>query len=163
MAGSWSAGTHEMSESVDAADTLLAGANPVTFGILYNATTANPQTAVAIAVKTGWEALVGFGTNPLLTVDLLAKPWTEYAEIRDVTHEFQVVRSGWILDSNNLLGLFDFIWLSINNDTNAAYLSLLEEVRADFYARDFVAYEDGLVRLNNYLIDNVLVLPMFYY
>ena len=150
MAGSWSSNALSVVESSPAQD--LATGNAVsTIEILTNTGKAKVQVAEFLAES--WLSLKG-----LPKIQVTALPYAELVSRKEETRDFQVATAGYVLDGNNLLGLFDTIGRSIRTPT---FTGLLAAGHKAFTARKFAEFESKLVEMNNYLIDNALVIPLY--
>ncbi len=156
MAGDWYNAAHAMYESVDEANAALGAAGALALDIIFNVNTRHA--AIAAAVQTDWQVLVGDSSSSV-AVTLTSQAWDTYLATKG-SNAFRVIRGGWILDSNNLLPFYDMISTHV---TAQAYADLLAAARVQYDARDFEAYETGLVAINDYLVDNALILPMYCY
>ena len=122
----------------------------VTLEILFN-TNAAHQTR-ATMVQTQWQSAgAAVTTTPLV--------WATFVTTRDTDHNFQVARGGWGFDSNNPLSFYT-AQTFLSGDT--AYQALLTQAAADLAALSMTAFDSDIVALNDYLIDNALILPVNY-
>jgi len=155
MEGSWSSFASSLIESIDGANGHLADAGAIVLEILYN--TSTTHAAIANTIKSEWEILVGSGASSV-SVTLNSKEWATYLDMV-INRDYVVARSGWIIDSNNLLSLFG----APNIPADSGYTEILNETTVALTNLDFDAYEAGLVALNNYLIESAIVLPIYNY
>lgn len=152
--GNWSTLAHSMNESVIEANNLLGSTNSIDIEIIYNDLTGHQL--IANEIKKQWENLSGLGSTDV-NVTLKGMPWDDFIETIYTKNDFQVARFGWLLDSNNLLNFYK----SIKYDT--MYENLLIEAQEKLSVGDYSAYENKLVELNDYLIDNAVILPLYFY
>lgn len=152
----WCLSAHSLNESKTEANTLLSTTNSISLEILYNTSTGH--TAIANSIKNDWESLVGSGATTV-NVTLNNQTWNTFLIMRDTNKNYQVVRNGWAMDSNNLLNFYK----AIKYVETVEYQNLLNQAQNDLNVLDFSAYELDLIEINNYLIDNAMVLPLYYY
>ncbi len=150
LAGPWSAAAHAHAESLGEARTTL-GNGAADLAISYNDNVA-VNAPIAAKVRDQWQAI-----GNAVTVSLSAYSWDDFVQKRDVNKSFQAARGGWGYDSNNPLPLFAAqVFLE-----TAEYASLLQAAEADLARGDFGAFDADIVALNDYLVDNCLLIPLY--
>jgi ABC-type oligopeptide transport system substrate-binding subunit len=157
LQGAWSAGLHLQAEDLNFAKTTL-GTTVVAVGILYNndGTSPNALQNMATAVQGQWQAI-----SAKVTVTLVQQPWSTFLVTRDTNKDFQVAREGWILDSNNPLPFYETLSPILGN--YSGFAALMTTATHDLSTKSFSAFDADLVALNDYLVDNALVVPLYNY
>ncbi len=157
MAGPWMVSALSLSESIQTANTLLGEHADIEFGILFNDSPEN-QT-IAESLQSSWQNLSGSGFTAV-TVNLTSQAWDAFIQTRDTDKNFDVARHGWVMDSNNLLVFYESLGNYIDDD---AYTGWLTSARDKLESGDITGYENDIVAINNYLIDNAFILPLYSY
>lgn len=159
IGGDWSAQAHAFVEDVDQANAALGAAGAVAVPITVNDSAR--QITIATKVTESWEALDGDGSSSI-DATTTAVAWTDFLAIYDTSHDYSVIRMALNLESNNLLPQYEMIAGAFSSP-DAGFESLLSEARNDMASGDWTAFDADLVALNDYLVDNALVMPIHQY
>ncbi|MNB79469.1 Oligopeptide-binding protein OppA precursor [compost metagenome] len=149
------------SEDLAAAKTLLdeglkeEGLDKLSFTVTYNTSEGHQKIAVAIADQ--WKKALG------VEVKLENKEWGVFIEDRHNLN-YQVARAGWSADYNDPMTFLD-MWVTGggNNDSgyaNPDYDKLIQEAKS---SADNAVRQEKFVAAEKILMDDMVVIPIYYY
>lgn len=155
--GSWGSNATEITESVSEAETLLEPETAFSFTVLYNEGGSHP--AIFSEIKSQLEAL-----DKVDSVNSNSLTWEQYvAEFN--SGNFQITRVGWTLDSNNMFDYFNQLVGPGNasNYSNATLTTLLADAQSALDGGDIQLFEDKIVEINDHLVEEVPLIPIYFY
>ncbi|WP_054941762.1 peptide ABC transporter substrate-binding protein [Paenibacillus ihuae] len=131
------------------------GLDKLQFTITYNTSEGHQKIAVAIADQ--WKKALG------VEVKLENKEWGVFIEDRHNLN-YQVARAGWSADYNDPMTYLD-MWVTGggNNDSgysNADYDKLIQEAKS---SADNALRQEKFVAAEKILMDDMVVIPIYYY
>lgn len=131
------------------------GLDKLSFTITYNTSEGHQKIAVAVADQ--WKKALG------VEVKLENKEWGVFIEDRHNLN-YQVARAGWSADYNDPMTYLD-MWVTGggNNDSgysNPEYDKLIQEART---SADNAVRQEKFVAAEKILMDDMVVIPIYYY
>lgn len=124
--------------------------------ILYNLTELNQL--IADSIGNNWTNLFNISKS-CISVSYDGQDWDNYLRKRDVLKEYHVSRAAWILESNNMLTFYR----SMTYISNTDFSELVKEAERALLVFNFEKYDSIIIDINNFLIENAIIIPIFNY
>ena len=155
----WSVTTIADADTTGANDLLSSQSAPFSFEVLYNDGD-NPHGITADYVLADIEALNNVGGYTGQSVDF-SDLISRYAD-----GDFELIRFGWLLVSNNLYEYFaaitDDYWIKASYDSSELD-TLLADMKSALDSGDLDTYEQRILAVNELLITDALGMPVYEY
>jgi ABC-type oligopeptide transport system substrate-binding subunit len=154
--GGWADGANKVTYSQSEANTALNAAvgSPFSISLLVNDSGTNLDVANALAAD--------FQALDRVSASLDVETW-DYVKTTGYTQgNFQLVRAGWAVDTNNLVDMFDFIYHTFNPGkyTSDQVQPLIDQGNAALDNGDIDGYHKAVIALNNLWLDDGALIPL---
>jgi ABC-type oligopeptide transport system substrate-binding subunit len=155
--GGWADGAARLSCSPVQAMALLEDAGRFDLMISYNISETHGK--IAAGVRSYLEAL-----PQLRKVTLVGKEWAQHVQDY-LSGSFELLRMGWMLDSNNILEYYKVYFGEGNllNYSSAEVLALLRQAQGALDDRNIPAYQEAVLAINDILVTDMPAIPLHYY
>ncbi|MBN2657468.1 MAG: hypothetical protein JXR86_10430 [Spirochaetales bacterium] len=145
-----------ISEDPDWLDNHVTADQPVDFEIYYNEHE-GAHLNIATQFRNQIEAADSVGSITLIA----ATDWDDFLAQRNAFN-FDLVRAGWLMDSNNMLMYFQVLVDQAGYE-NAEFDRLVADAEAALGNGDLSAYVAKNVAIHNLLLNDALIIPVYYY